>query len=40
LNGFVSKTVIAPKTLESVFCAARATAKPQIQAQVISAVTL
>jgi hypothetical protein len=40
LKGFVSNTVIAQNTLLRVFCAARAIAKPQIQAQVISAVTL
>jgi len=40
LKGFVSSTVTAQNTLLRVFCAAKATAKPHIQAQVISAVTL
>jgi hypothetical protein len=40
LNGLFRRIVIAPKILLMLFCAAKAIAKPQIQAQAINAFTL
>ncbi|MDR2411642.1 MAG: hypothetical protein LBD88_03590 [Candidatus Peribacteria bacterium] len=40
MNGLLSKIVIAQNTCAILFCAAKAIAKPQIQAQAIIAFTL